>query len=93
MGECPNRQAKGTESRGDGNVQRCDSSGVAQPVVLVKKMRCVGESAHYPSGKAPSANVSSWEGERYAHCCIESPEYNNRQARRLSPRLFHVWPN
>ena len=74
-------------------MKRCDSSGVAQPVVLVKKMRCVGESADYPCGKAPGANVSSWEGERDARCCVESREYGNRQKRNLSTRLFHVWPN
>jgi hypothetical protein len=74
-------------------VQRCDSSGVAQPVVLVKKMRCVGKSADHPCGKAPSANVCSWEGERYAHCCIESREYGNRQKRSSSTTLFHVWPS
>jgi hypothetical protein len=45
MDECPDGEAKGTESRGGGNVKRCDPSGIAQPVVVVKKMRCVGESA------------------------------------------------
>ena len=71
MDECPDGQAKGTESRGGRDVKRGDPGGAVHPLVLVKKVRREGQSADCPRGKPPCASVTRWKGERDTNGRVE----------------------